>query len=59
MTTKKVLLVYNPTAGNGLFKANLDRIIEMFQKKRILVVPVRTDKQAYMNEMFRMAKKRI
>ena len=58
MTTKKVLLVYNPTAGNSLFKANLDKIIEMFQKKRILVVPVRTDKQAYMNEMFRMAKEK-
>lgn len=53
---KKVLLVYNPMAGNGLFKANLDKIIEMFQKKRILVIPVRTDKPAFMNEMFRMAK---
>ena len=31
MKIKKVLLVYNPFAGNGLFKANLDRIIEMFQ----------------------------
>ncbi|MGI6733921.1 MAG: YegS/Rv2252/BmrU family lipid kinase [Anaerovoracaceae bacterium] len=55
MKIKKVLLVYNPFAGNGLFKANLDRIIEMFQKKRILVVPVRADKPAYMNEMFQMA----
>ncbi len=55
MKMKKVLLIYNPKAGNGLFKANLDKIIEMFQKKNMLVVPVRTDKPAVMCEMFHMA----
>jgi len=55
MKMKKVLLIYNPNAGNGLFKANLDKIIEMFQKKNTLVVPVRTDRPAVMCEMFHMA----
>lgn len=55
MKMKKVLLIYNPKAGNGLFKANLDKIIEMFQKKNMLVVPVRTDKPAVICEMFHMA----
>jgi len=55
MKMKKVLLIYNPKAGNGLFKANLDKIIEMFQKKNMLVVPVRTDKPTVICEMFHMA----
>ena len=55
MKMKKVLLIYNPKAGNGLFKANLDKIIEMFQKKNMLVVPVRTDKPAVICEMFHIA----
>ena len=27
----KVLLIYNPRAGSGMFPANLDKIIEAFQ----------------------------
>jgi len=34
MKKHKVLLFYNPNAGNGLFKSNLDLIIEKFQKKK-------------------------
>lgn len=43
MTDKreKVLLFYNPNSGNGLFKNNLDRIIEKIQDKGYQVVPVR------------------
>jgi YegS/Rv2252/BmrU family lipid kinase len=37
----KVLLFYNPAAGNGLFKSNLDAIIEAFQKKGRLIIPIR------------------
>lgn len=47
MTTgkrEKVLLFYNPNSGNGLFKNNLDVIIERFQAKDFQVVPVRADK---------------
>ncbi|MBK5246167.1 MAG: YegS/Rv2252/BmrU family lipid kinase [Peptostreptococcaceae bacterium] len=41
---KKVLLFYNPNAGNGLFKTNLDVIIERFQAKNLMVIPVRASK---------------
>ena len=38
---EKVLLVYNPKAGNGVFSNNLDRVILEFQKKGQIVVPMR------------------
>jgi len=41
---KKILLFYNPYSGNGLFKNNLDLIIEKFQEKGFQVVPVRSEK---------------
>ncbi|MFA5638042.1 MAG: YegS/Rv2252/BmrU family lipid kinase [Anaerovoracaceae bacterium] len=41
VTRNKVLFFYNPNAGNGLFKSNLDYIIERFQLKGLFVVPVR------------------
>ena len=37
----KVLMFYNPYSGNGLFKNNLDLIVEKFQEKDYQVVPVR------------------
>ncbi|MDR2770563.1 MAG: YegS/Rv2252/BmrU family lipid kinase [Clostridiales Family XIII bacterium] len=39
----KVLLFYNPYAGNGVIKNNLDVIIERFQKKGMFVIPIRAD----------------
>ncbi len=56
MKSNKVLLIYNPYSGNGLFKSNIDKIIEMFQKKKMIVVPIRADKPAFMNEVFREVK---
>jgi YegS/Rv2252/BmrU family lipid kinase len=41
---KKVLLFYNPNAGNGLFKTNLDVIVERFQAKKLLIILVRASK---------------
>ncbi len=38
---KKVLMFYNPKAGNGMFTSNLDKIIGRFQAKGMLVIPVR------------------
>ncbi|MEE3362926.1 MAG: YegS/Rv2252/BmrU family lipid kinase [Anaerovoracaceae bacterium] len=38
---EKVLLFYNPTSGNGMFKHNLDQIIGRFQDSGFQVVPVR------------------
>jgi YegS/Rv2252/BmrU family lipid kinase len=40
---KKVLLFYNPHSGNGVFGVNLDRVIREFQKKDLMVMPVRAD----------------
>lgn len=37
----RLLLYYNPYSGNGMFKNNLDMIIEECQAKGFLVVPVR------------------
>ncbi|MBR0596850.1 YegS/Rv2252/BmrU family lipid kinase [Sinanaerobacter chloroacetimidivorans] len=53
MKKNKVLLFYNPNAGNGLFKNNLDLIIEKFQKKRLFVVPVRADRKGILNEVLK------
>ena len=41
---EKVLLFYNPHAGNGMFKNNLDVIIERFQANNFQVTPVRAAK---------------
>lgn len=48
----KVLLFYNPNAGNGLFKNSLDNIIERFQEEGYLVVPVRASKGNMLNTVF-------
>ncbi len=53
MRKNKVLLFYNPNAGNGLFKNNLDLIIEMFQKRRMYVVPVRADRKGILNDVMK------
>ncbi|MCB6994211.1 YegS/Rv2252/BmrU family lipid kinase [bacterium 210820-DFI.6.37] len=41
---EKVLLFYNPHSGNGLFKNNLDYIIDRFQTAGYQVVPIRAAK---------------
>ncbi len=38
---KKVLLFYNPFSGNGLFKNNLDFIVDKVQQKGCQLIPVR------------------
>lgn len=38
---KKILLYYNPYSGSGLFKNNLDYIIDRLQSKKYQVIPVR------------------
>ncbi|MEA4922102.1 MAG: YegS/Rv2252/BmrU family lipid kinase [Eubacteriaceae bacterium] len=39
---EKVLLFYNPHSGNGLFKNNLDPIIEKYQAAGYQIIPVRS-----------------
>ncbi len=53
MKKNKVLLFYNPNAGNGLFKNNLDLIIEKFQRRKMSVVPVRADRKGILHEVMR------
>jgi YegS/Rv2252/BmrU family lipid kinase len=50
---KKVLLFYNPGAGNGLFKNNLDLVISKFQTKKLIVIPVRSGKADMLDFVFR------
>jgi YegS/Rv2252/BmrU family lipid kinase len=40
----KILLFYNPYAGNGVFKNNLDAIVDRFQRKGMFVIPIRADR---------------
>ncbi|MGI6752376.1 MAG: YegS/Rv2252/BmrU family lipid kinase [Anaerovoracaceae bacterium] len=49
----QVLLIYNPRAGNGMFKSNLDRIIEKFQRKHLLVVPIRGGRPDLLDSVFK------
>lgn len=53
MKKNKVLLFYNPYAGNGLFKSSLDVIIEKFQRKKMIVIPVRADRKGLINEVLK------
>ena len=38
---KRVLLIYNPNAGNGVIKAHLDEIIGTFAEVGMLIIPYR------------------
>lgn len=53
----KVLLIYNPKSGNGMFPNHLDLIIERFQKERMLIVPIRADSPDLLDEIFRTMKR--
>jgi YegS/Rv2252/BmrU family lipid kinase len=52
MVKEKVLFYYNPHAGNGLFKNNLDYIIERFQLKGLRLVPVRAGQNGLLDGVF-------
>lgn len=47
---KKVILFYNPTAGNGLFTNHLDDIVARFQKDNKIVVPIRSFGETDIND---------
>ena len=49
----KVLLVYNPRAGNGMFKNNLDRIIKKFQERGMILQPIRVGGKVNINEVIK------
>lgn len=48
---KKLLLSYNPYSGSGIFKNNLDHIIERIQAAGFQAIPVRADRGVTLNEI--------
>ncbi|MDR2163122.1 MAG: YegS/Rv2252/BmrU family lipid kinase [Clostridiales Family XIII bacterium] len=52
MSYEKALLIYNPYAGNGVIVNNLDRIITIFQRKRKMILPIRTDRGINLDKVF-------
>jgi YegS/Rv2252/BmrU family lipid kinase len=52
MDIQKVLLFYNPHAGNGVFSNNLDKVIDGFQRADRLVVPLRADHSNSLSKLF-------
>lgn len=65
--SKKVILFYNPSSGNGMFKNNLDYIIERYQDAGFQIIPFRAspgrsvgdyfsglDKAAYKEEYYQI-----
>ena len=53
---KRVLLIYNPNAGNGIIKAHLDEIIGTFGEAGMLVVPYRLGGTFDLNHIFKKVK---
>ncbi|MDO4394276.1 MAG: YegS/Rv2252/BmrU family lipid kinase [Bacillota bacterium] len=49
---KKILVYYNPYSGSGMFKNNLDYIIERCQEAGYQAVPIRTAKGKVIDETF-------
>ena len=47
----KILLYYNAHSGSGVFKNNLDRIVERCQESGYQVVPVRAAKGFVINDV--------
>ncbi|MDR0817712.1 MAG: YegS/Rv2252/BmrU family lipid kinase [Clostridiales Family XIII bacterium] len=48
----KVLLFYNPKAGNGVFSSNLDAVIVAFQQQGQVVVPIRAGREDILDSVF-------
>lgn len=48
----KVLLYYNPYSGSGMFKNNLDHIIERCQERGFQVMPVRASQGNQLDKVF-------
>lgn len=53
---KKILLIYNPVSGRGIFKKKLDSVIENFQRRNILTALYRTEKIADAEKFFDFVK---
>ncbi|MDR0851086.1 MAG: YegS/Rv2252/BmrU family lipid kinase [Clostridiales Family XIII bacterium] len=52
MNIKKILLYYNPYAGNGVISNNLDKVIEAFQHAGMLAIALRADDRDALDKLF-------
>jgi YegS/Rv2252/BmrU family lipid kinase len=57
MSYEKILLFYNPGAGNGVFGNNLDKVVSIFQRKRKIVIPIRAERGNTLDHILSNAKK--
>lgn len=55
---EKILLIYNPFAGNGMFKNKLDLIIEKVQERGYQVIPVRGTGKSILKQIMKEADSR-
>ena len=53
---KRVLLIYNPNAGNGIIKAHLDEIFGTFTEAGMLVIPYRLGGALDVDHIFKRLK---
>ncbi|MDR3072313.1 MAG: YegS/Rv2252/BmrU family lipid kinase [Clostridiales Family XIII bacterium] len=49
---KTVLLFYNPHAGSNIVSGNLDTIVQAFQEKDRIVIPLRADRRDLLDQFF-------
>ena len=52
MKYKKVLLFYNPFAGDGIFSNYLDKITEAFREKHMLLILLRANGEGLLDDFF-------
>lgn len=53
---RKFILVYNPIAGDASFKFKLDNVIEAFQKKDCIIIPLRVSNERETEEFVMLAR---
>lgn len=57
MIKEKVLLVYNPRAGNRQFVEYMDRVVGIFQKQKQQIIPIRLDRSSALSDAFKTAQR--
>jgi len=53
---RKFILIYNPIAGDASFKFKLDQVIEAFQKKGCIIIPLRVSNELESEDFVMLAR---
>lgn len=53
---RKFILVYNPIAGDASFKFKLDNVIEAFQRKGCIIIPLRVSNERESEDLVMLAR---